>query len=69
MCNIRRKADTLVCKWVDEQLLGQLVDFDIELSLDMWEHSYMLDYAPSEKKQYIEAFFKNLNWEIVAGRV
>lgn len=62
-------SNQLVMTWVDEQHIGQLADVRIVLALDMWEHSYMLDYPPSEKKQYVEAFFKNLNWEIVAGRV
>jgi len=68
MCYIDRDAQQLVCTWVDEQHLGQLADVDIVLALDMWEHSYMLDYAPSEKKSYIDAFFKNLNWSIVEKR-
>lgn len=63
------KTGYLVQTWVDEQQIGQLADLDIVLGLDMWEHSYMLDYAPSEKKQYIEAFFKNLNWEVIANRL
>lgn len=62
-------TDQLVQAWVDEQHLGQLADLDIVLALDMWEHSYMLDYPPSKKKEYIVAFFKNLNWEVVAGRL
>ena len=66
---IDRTINKLVITWVDEQHLGQLADVDIVLGLDMWEHSYMLDYPPSEKKQYVEAFFKNLNWEVVAARV
>ncbi len=69
MCYIDRQADQLVTTWVDEQHLGQLADLDIVLGLDMWEHSYMLDYPPSEKKQYIDAFFRNLNWEVVSDRV
>ena len=52
----------LVNTWVEEQHLGQLNGAHFILGLDMWEHSYMLDYAPSEKKKYIEAFFANLNW-------
>lgn len=64
-----KSTDQLVMTWVDEQHIGQLADVRIVLALDMWEHSYMLDYAPSEKKQYVEAFFKNLNWKVVAGRV
>lgn len=63
------KTNQLVQTWVDEQHLGQLADLDIVLALDMWEHSYMLDYAPSEKKEYIEAFFKNLNWGVVESRL
>ena len=64
-------ADTnqLVLTWVDEQHLGQLVDTKIVLALDMWEHSYLRDYLPSDKGQYIDAFFRNLNWETVARRV
>lgn len=62
-------TDQLVMTWVDEQHLGQLADLDIILALDMWEHSYMRDYVPADKKKYIDAFFQNLNWEIVAGRL
>ncbi len=62
-------TDQLVVTWVDEQHIGQLADLDIVLALDMWEHSYMRDYVPSKKKEYIDAFFRNLNWEVVASRV
>ena len=62
-------TDQLVQTWVDEQHIGQLADLDIILALDMWEHAYMRDYLPADKKKYIEAFFKNLNWEIVSGRL
>ena len=69
MCYIDRPENTLVCTWVDEQHLGQLADVDVVLALDMWEHSYMRDYVPSDKGKYIDAFFNNLNWEVVAARV
>jgi len=69
ICYIDRPNAHLVCTWVDEQHLGQLADVDIVLALDMWEHSYMLDYPPSKKAEYIDAFFKNINWEVVASRV
>lgn len=62
-------TDQLVQTWVDEQHLGQLADVDIVLALDMWEHSYMRDYVPSKKKEYVDAFFRNLNWTVVAARV
>lgn len=58
-------SDKLIMTWVDEHHLGQLTGLSPILLLDMWEHAYYLDYIPSEKKKYIEAFFVNLNWEVV----
>lgn len=61
-------TDKLLNAWIDEQHLGHLTSLKVVLALDMWEHSYMLDYVPSEKKKYIEAFFANLNWSCVTER-
>ncbi len=55
----------LVHAWVDEQHLGQLNGCTMILGLDMWEHSFIIDYSPADKKKYIEAFFENLNWSVV----
>ncbi len=60
-----KKDDRLLASWVDEQHLGQLNGCDMILALDMWEHSYVADYQPSGKKQYVEDFFANLNWEVI----
>lgn len=57
--------DKLMISWVDEQHIGHLSGLSVILALDMWEHAYYLDYIPSEKKKYVEAFFENLNWEKV----
>ena len=58
----------LLNTWVEEQHLGHLIGLKVILALDMWEHSYMLDYVPSEKKKYVEAFFSNINAEVVEKR-
>ena len=63
-----RADKRLLASWVDEQHLGQLQSCTMILGLDMWEHSYVADYAPSGKKQYIEDFFANLNWEVIEKR-
>ncbi|MDP3771801.1 MAG: superoxide dismutase [bacterium] len=34
--------------------------------MDVYEHAYFLDFATA-RKEYIEVFFKNLNWEQVNG--
>ncbi len=55
----------LVHAWVDEQHLGQLNGCQMILGLDMWEHSFIIDYSPADKKKYVEAYFENLNWEVI----
>lgn len=37
------------------------------LVMDMYEHSYQHDYG-NDVKQYIHAFFKNINWSVVNKR-
>ena len=60
-----KKDNRLLVSWVDEQHFGQLNGCEMILGLDMWEHSFVADYQPSGKKQYIEDFFANLNWEVI----
>ncbi len=55
----------LLTQWVDEQHIGHLISCSPILCLDMWEHAYYLDYIPADKKKYVEAFFANLNWEVI----
>jgi superoxide dismutase, Fe-Mn family len=58
-----RQNNCLINNWVEEQHISQLQNASPILALDMWEHSYVLDYLPSGKKNYIEDFFLNVNWE------
>ena len=60
-----KKDKRFIASWVDEQHIGQLNNCEMVLALDMWEHAYVYDYPTSEKKKYVEAFFENLNWEVV----
>jgi Fe-Mn family superoxide dismutase len=61
-------AETPHVAWVGDHEQGQLGSLPIMLVLDMWEHAFMVDYVPADKKQYVEAFFKNLNWEVIESR-
>ncbi len=38
------------------------------LIMDVYEHAYFIDYATG-RKDYIEAFFKNINWQFVDKRI
>ncbi len=62
MLGYDKKTDRLIQYWVDEQHFGHLTGVSPVLALDMWEHSYVADYQPSGKAQYVADFFENLNW-------
>ncbi len=61
-------TNQLVTAWVDEQHLGQLNSAQFIFGIDMWEHAYVADYQPSGKKQYIEDYLNQVNWETIAQR-
>ncbi len=60
-----KESNGLITSWIDEQHYGQLNGAAPILMLDIWEHSYVADYQPSGKKNYIEDFFANLNWKVI----
>lgn len=60
---------TLHTAFVNDHELGQLAGLPIILAIDLWEHAYMVDYVPAEKKSYISAFLENVNWETVEKRL
>lgn len=38
------------------------------VALDVYEHAYFMDYGVN-RKDYIETFFKNLDWEVIENRI
>jgi len=62
------EAGRLLNSWVDEQHIGHLNSAQFIFGVDLWEHAFMLDYAPSEKSKYVEAVFNNTNFRIAEKR-
>jgi Fe-Mn family superoxide dismutase len=60
-----KKTNQFIGTWIDEHQMGQLNGLPWVMGIDMFEHAYVYDYPTSEKKKYVEAFFNNLNWEVV----
>ncbi len=55
--------------WIESHAIGHVTGFVPILVMDVWEHAFMLDYAPAERGKYIEAFFENINWEMCESRL
>ncbi len=51
----------LVNFWINEHDSGHPAGCSPILVMDVFEHAYMLDYG-LKRADYIEAFFKNINW-------
>ena len=63
-----KREDTLGVIWINEHDGGLLADSKIILIMDVWEHAYMTDYG-IKKADYIQAFWNNINWEVVESRL
>jgi Fe-Mn family superoxide dismutase len=55
-------------QWITLHEQGVPAGYCPILVMDEWEHAFLLDYKPSERGKYIEAFFSNVNWDEVAER-
>jgi Fe-Mn family superoxide dismutase len=55
--------------WISLHEHGYVAGFVPVLVMDVWEHAYLLDYKPSERAAYIEAFFANIDWKSVEKRL
>lgn len=61
------KTDKLINAWINEHDEGHIAGSSPILVMDVFEHAYMSDYQ-LDRAKYIEAFFKNINWEASIGR-
>jgi Fe-Mn family superoxide dismutase len=49
--------------------VGDVSGFHPILVMDFWEHAFILDYAPADRPRYIDAFFSNVDWNVVLSRL
>ena len=58
----------LINFWINEHDVANPAGCTPLLIMDVFEHAYMLDYG-LKRADYIEAFFKNIDWKAVEARV
>jgi Fe-Mn family superoxide dismutase len=54
--------------WVNEHDVGHPASCTLILIMDVFEHAFMIDYG-LKRADYIEAFFKNVNWQAAEARL
>lgn len=58
----------LINFWINEHDVSHPAGCTPILIMDVFEHAFMLDYG-LKRADYIEAFFKNIDWKAAEGRL
>jgi len=61
-------AKKLINFWINEHDVSHPAGCNPLLIMDVFEHAFMLDYG-LKRADYIEAFFKNIDWSQVEARI
>ena len=61
-------SGALFNQWVNEHDVGHPAGCQPLLILDVFEHAFFTDYG-LKRADYIEAFFKNIDWIVVESRI
>ena len=56
------RVGALSNNWITLHENGHPAGFVPVLVMDVWEHSYMVDWGAGGRVDYITAFFHNVNW-------
>jgi Fe-Mn family superoxide dismutase len=62
-------TERLTNHWITLHQDGVPAGFKPLLVMDVWEHAFMRDYKATERPKYIEAFFRNVDWQAVDRRL
>lgn len=54
--------------WINEHDVAHPSGCNPILVMDVFEHAFMIDYG-LKRADYIESFFKNINWQVVESRL
>jgi superoxide dismutase, Fe-Mn family len=69
ICSLDPASGRVSNHWISEHQVGHVAGSLPLVVLDVWEHAFLLDYAPSERADYIEAWFGNLDWSAIESRL
>jgi Fe-Mn family superoxide dismutase len=59
----------LANRWVTLHQDGNIAGYRPVLVLDIWEHAWTVDYKPTERAKYLDAFFANVSWKACESRI
>ncbi len=69
ICYLNPSTHHLSNHWISLHEHGNVAGFLPILVMDVWEHAFILDFKPSERADYIDAFFSNVDWAAADQRL
>jgi Fe-Mn family superoxide dismutase len=54
--------------WIDLHHLSVPANTQVVLALDLWEHAYLLDFAPAQRANYFDMLWSSIDWATVEAR-
>jgi superoxide dismutase, Fe-Mn family len=69
VCYQDPNTKTLSNHWITLHEIGNISGFNPILVMDLWEHAFILDYAPADRPKYVDAFLANVDWSAVRKRL
>ena len=69
ICYLDPATGSVSNHWITLHETGNVSGFVPLLVMDVWEHAFLLDYAPADRPKYIEAFLGNIDWDAVEKRI
>jgi Fe-Mn family superoxide dismutase len=55
--------------WIDLHQVAVPAMTDILLLFDLWEHAWILDYAPKDRGRFVSDLTEQLNWAVIEARL
>lgn len=55
--------------WINQHEVSHLAGARPALVLDVWEHAFSVYRKPTERAKYLEDFYANVAWDVVAQRM
>ncbi|MBD3359972.1 MAG: superoxide dismutase [Candidatus Buchananbacteria bacterium] len=64
-----KETKQLSLHWIEQHHNGHPAGFVPIIVMDIWEHAWSAYLKPTERSQYIEDYFANLDWQICQSRL
>jgi len=68
VCSYEPRSERLYNYWVELHHVSHTINTVPVLVLDMWEHAWITDFKPSQRDDYFQCLWGQINWPVVEAR-